>query len=87
MAAIAGSNVVTFKSAAKFGGSVDCNKFAHQFRQWSPVCGGVGSGQARTRIGGLHCTSKSSISSSGKKIIFDSFFFSLTVHRIICIHK
>jgi len=65
MASIAGSNVVAFKSAAKFGGSVDCNKFAHQFRQWSPVCGGVGSGQARTRIGGLHCTSKSSFSSSG----------------------
>ncbi|KAL0004497.1 hypothetical protein SO802_012058 [Lithocarpus litseifolius] len=66
MAAIAGSNVVAFKSAAKFGGgSVDCNKFAHQCRQWSPVCGGVGSGQARTRIGGLRCTSKSSFSSSG----------------------
>uniref|UniRef100_A0A2N9FSW2 3-oxoacyl-[acyl-carrier-protein] reductase n=2 Tax=Pentapetalae TaxID=1437201 RepID=A0A2N9FSW2_FAGSY len=59
---IAGSNVVAFKSVAKFGGSVDY-KFG-QFRQCSPVFAGFGSGQARPRVS-LHCTSKTSFSSSG----------------------
>ncbi len=61
---IAGSNVVAFKSVAKFGGSVDY-KFG-QFRQCSPVFAGFGSGQARPRVS-LHCTSKTSFSSSGNQ--------------------
>ncbi|KAE8023638.1 hypothetical protein FH972_009313 [Carpinus fangiana] len=62
---IIGSDVVSFRSAgisAKLGGSSD-RKFGLS-RQWSPIPGGVGSGQLR-HCAGLRCGSKSSFSSSG----------------------
>ncbi|XP_062157577.1 3-oxoacyl-[acyl-carrier-protein] reductase 4-like [Alnus glutinosa] len=62
---ITGSDVVSFRSAgisSKLGGSSD-SKFS-LFRQWSPIPGGVGSGQLRP-CAGLRCGLKSSFSSSG----------------------
>ncbi|OMO81430.1 Short-chain dehydrogenase/reductase SDR [Corchorus olitorius] len=62
MAAVAGSNVVAFKSVSKLG---DCSdRKSVQFRQWSPISGGVGSVQARPCIG-LQCRSRRSFASSG----------------------
>ncbi|XP_059446273.1 3-oxoacyl-[acyl-carrier-protein] reductase 4-like [Corylus avellana] len=62
---IIGSDVVSFRSAgisSKLGGSND-RKFGLS-RQWSPIPGGVGSGQLRP-CAALRCGSKSSFSSSG----------------------
>ncbi|KAF5443517.1 hypothetical protein F2P56_036067, partial [Juglans regia] len=59
---IAGSDVVAFRSAARFGCPGD-RKFG-QFRQWSPTLGGVRSAHARPCVG-LRCRSKGSFTSSG----------------------
>ncbi|KAK6252366.1 hypothetical protein QUC31_014086 [Theobroma cacao] len=62
MAAVAVSNVVAFKSVSKVG---DCSDRKNvQFRQWSPISGGIGSVQIRPCIG-LQCRSRRSFTSSG----------------------
>ncbi|GKV14700.1 hypothetical protein SLEP1_g25532 [Rubroshorea leprosula] len=58
MAAVAGSNIVAFRSVAKLADSID--RRIGQVRQWSPITDGVGSVQSRSRIA-LHCRSRSSI--------------------------
>ncbi|KAG2702657.1 hypothetical protein I3760_06G100400 [Carya illinoinensis] len=59
---IAVSDVVAFRSAARFGCPGD-RKFG-QFRQWSPTLGGIKSAHARPCVG-LRCRSKGSFTSSG----------------------
>ncbi|GLT65348.1 hypothetical protein SLA2020_377860 [Shorea laevis] len=66
MAAVAGSNVVAFRSVAKLGDSGD--RRIGQVRQWSPITDGVGSVQSRSRIA-LHCRSRSSIVSSSPVVM------------------
>ncbi|GLT38395.1 hypothetical protein SLA2020_126510 [Shorea laevis] len=65
MAAVAGSNVLAFRSVAKLGDS--CDSKIVQARQWSPISSGVGSVHSWPRIG-LHCRLRSSIASSGGRV-------------------